>query len=402
MLNLSSSSTLLGRLPAPPQEVDRGRRSPSRKRDVCLLSFEVTQRKLVSRMLSCPAEADVSSGDIHFFFFICKMEKVGEYEIQSVVGSGSFGKAVLVRDKEGRKLIMKLINTRQMNKEDIEEAKKEIQVLSKLVDAPFIVHYRSAFSDIYHGSPHLCIVMDFYSTKLVQLLSLSVPVVFVPTERLAGFGVGETEEILFVSFWVIFFFAGGDLGKLIKERKRQHKPFSEVTLRTWLLQLSLALDYMHSHKILHRDLKPANVFLDENNYIRVGDLGLSKILEFTLQQAKTQCGTPAFMAPELCKGRPYQAPADIWALGCIMIEAATFELPFRGLSFPELNRNICNAPAPKIPAKYSTELRSICDEMLNKDPAKRPTARAILESPCLKVGSWIQQQSACMRATTEA
>lgn len=51
------------------------------------------------------------------------------------------------------------------------------------------------------------------------------------------------------------------------------------------------------------DLKPANVFLDENNFVRVGDLGLSKILDFTLQQAKTMCGTPAFMAPELCKVR---------------------------------------------------------------------------------------------------
>lgn len=268
------------------------------------------------------------------------MEKVGEYEIVSVVGSGSFGKAVLVRDKAGRKLIMKLINTRQMNKEDIEEAKREIQVLSKLVDAPFIVHYRNAFNDTYHGYPHLCIVMDFCE--------------------------------------------GGDMAKLIRERKRQRKYFSEVTLRTWLLQLSIALDYMHKHKILHRDLKPANVFLDESNYIRVGDLGLSKILEFTLQQAKTQCGTPAFMAPELCKGKPYSSAADIWALGCIIIEAATFELPFRGLSFPELNRNICNAPAPKLPERYSSELRSICDKMLSKDPSLRPTAKEILESPCLK------------------
>lgn len=268
------------------------------------------------------------------------MERVGDYQIVSVVGSGSFGKAVLVKDKDGCKLIMKLINTRQMNKDDIEEARREIQVLAKLVDAPFIVNYRNAFNSTYHGCPHLCIVMDFCE--------------------------------------------GGDLGKLIKERKRQHKPFSEVTLRTWLLQLCLALDHMHKHKILHRDLKPANVFLDENNYIRVGDLGLSKILEFTLQQAKTQCGTPAFMAPELCKGKPYQAPADIWALGCIMIEASTFELPFKGLSFPELNRNICNAPAPKVPSKYSPELREICDKMLEKDPAKRPTAREILESPCLK------------------
>ncbi|CDJ64661.1 CMGC kinase, CK2 family, putative [Eimeria necatrix] len=136
------------------------------------------------------------------------MERIGEYEIVSVVGSGSFGKAVLVKDRAGRKLIMKLINTRQMNKEDIEEAKREIQVLSKLVDAPFIVHYRNAFNDTYHGNPHLCIVMDFCE--------------------------------------------GGDMAKLIRERKRQRKPFSEITLRTWLLQLAVALDFMHKHKILHR------------------------------------------------------------------------------------------------------------------------------------------------------
>ena len=52
----------------------------------------------------------------------------------------------------------------------------------------------------------------------------------------------------------------------------------------------------------------------------------------------------ASVAVWLCQGKPYSSAADIWALGCIMIEAATFELPFRGLSFPELNRNICNAP----------------------------------------------------------
>ena len=47
-------------------------------------------------------------------------------------------------------------------------------------------------------------------------------------------------------------FEGGDMAKLIRERKRQRKYFSEVTLRTWLLQLSIALEYMHKHKILHR------------------------------------------------------------------------------------------------------------------------------------------------------
>ncbi|EPR56925.1 CMGC kinase, CK2 family [Toxoplasma gondii TgCatPRC2] len=267
-------------------------------------------------------------------------QKIGDYEIERVVGSGSFGKAVLVKDKNGHRQIMKLINTTRMTPEEVEEAKNEVQVLTKLVDSPFTVSYKGAFASTYLRVPHLCIVMEYC--------------------------------------------AGGDLGKLIKDRKRQGKPFSETTLRTWLLQLTLSLHFMHKHKILHRDLKPANVFLDQDNYIRVGDLGLSKILEFTLQQAKTQCGTPAFMAPELCQGKPYQTPADIWALGCIMVEAATFELPFRGITFPELNRNICHAPAPKLPTRYSLDLRTICESMLAKDPKKRPTTEDILNSPAIR------------------
>ncbi|PFH31570.1 CMGC kinase, CK2 family [Besnoitia besnoiti] len=271
---------------------------------------------------------------------MASQQKIGEYEIERVVGSGSFGKAVLVKDKNGHKSIMKLINTTRMTPQEIEEAKNEVQVLTKLVESPFTVSYKGAFTSTYLRVPHLCIVMEYC--------------------------------------------AGGDLGKLIKDRKKQAKPFSEITLRTWLLQLTLALHFMHKHKILHRDLKPANVFLDRDNYIRVGDLGLSKILEFTLQQVRTQCGTPAFMAPELCQGKPYQTPADIWALGCIMVEAATFELPFRGMTFPELNRNICHAPAPKLPARYSLDLRTICESMLNKDPKKRPTTEDILSSPAIR------------------
>eukprot|EP00070_Physeter_catodon_P037374 XP_028344268.1 serine/threonine-protein kinase Nek11-like [Physeter catodon] len=215
------------------------------------------------------------------------------------------------------------------------------QVLTKLVKAPFIVSYKDAFISNYEHVPHLCIVMEYCE--------------------------------------------GGDLGNLIQERRRLGRFFSEMTLRTWTLQLTLALDFMHKKKILHRDLKPANVFLDKENYIRVGDLGLSKVLEFTLQQAKTQCGTPAFMAPELCQGKPYQAPADIWALGCILVQAGTFELPFKGSNFLELTRNICHAPAPMLPRRYSLELRTLCQTMLNKDPSKRPTTKEILNSPSIRV-----------------
>lgn len=68
----------------------------------------------------------------------------------------------------------------------------------------------------------------------------------------SGGAEGPATDGVRMVFLPSFATLGGDLGKLIKERKRQHKPFSEVTLRTWLLQLCVALDYMHKQKILHR------------------------------------------------------------------------------------------------------------------------------------------------------
>jgi serine/threonine protein kinase len=102
---------------------------------------------------------------------------------------------------------------------------------------------------------------------------------------------------------VMAFCEGGDLSTLIEKRKMRYFPESEVL--SWFLQISLALQYMHEEHILHRDLKTQNIFLTKNNMIKLGDFGIAKVLEGTLEMAKTVIGTPYYMSPELFRNQPY-------------------------------------------------------------------------------------------------
>jgi len=185
---------------------------------------------------------------------------------------------------------------------------------------------------------------------------------------------------------------GGDLRSLIKERIKNKKPFKEKSIKIWLMQLTLALHQMHTQKVLHRDLKPANIFLCKRNHVLVGDFGLSKMLDFTMQIANTYCGTPAYMAPELCCDSLYQKPADIWALGCIIYELATFSLPFQALTLPELYKKIRYEPTPKFPDNYSHELGKLCTAMLVKNPKNRITTTEILKSSYLQEDEYVSRK----------
>ena len=66
--------------------------------------------------------------------------------------------------------------------------------------------------------------------------------------------------------------------------------------------------------MLHRDLKSLNVFLTADGNVKLGDFGVSKLLDATAELAHTRVGTPYFMSPELCEGLPYDAKSDVWAL----------------------------------------------------------------------------------------
>ena len=92
----------------------------------------------------------------------------------------------------------------------------------------------------------------------------------------------------------------------------------------------MALEYVHSRKVLHRDIKTQNVFLTGANTIKLGDFGISKVLESTTSVAMTVVGTPYYMSPEICQSKPYNYTSDVWSLGCILYELCTLQHAFSG------------------------------------------------------------------------
>ena len=171
----------------------------------------------------------------------------------------------------------------------------------------------------------------------------------------------------------------GDLLHRIKAAKTAGSRISEEQIWTWAAQLLQALSYLHSHKIIHRDLKSRNVFLSRSNEVKLGDFGISRILQFTEDLATTNVGTPYYLAPEVCIGKGYDTKADVWSLGCVLYELCTWRRPFEGDSLATIIQNVMNATFEPINEDwYSEELRGCVYSMLRKDPAIRPTADELL------------------------
>jgi len=77
---------------------------------------------------------------------------------------------------------------------------------------------------------------------------------------------------------------------------------------------------------MHRDMKASNVFLTKQEIAKIGDFGISKVLQGTMEAALTVVGTPYYMAPEVCQHKPYTLKSDVWALGCLLYQLITLEV----------------------------------------------------------------------------
>ena len=118
----------------------------------------------------------------------------------------------------------------------------------------------------------------------------------------------------------------GDLHTYLKRQNGKHLPENHI----WkiFIQIVLGVKDLHSQNILHRDLKTLNIFLTITNAIRIGDLGVAKLISSADCFVQSKVGTPYYLSPEVCEDRPYNQKSDIWALGCILYELCTQKHPF--------------------------------------------------------------------------
>lgn len=148
-------------------------------------------------------------------------------------------------------------------------------------------------------------------------------------------------------------------------------------------QIACALHECHcrKQKILHRDIKPANVFIDRNNGFKLGDFGLARVLSTETQLAKTNVGTPYYMAPEQVNELPYNEKCDIWSLGCLLYEMAALAPPFEAANQLALAVKIKAGRVSRLPEQYSEELNQAVRSMLQLDSAKRPSIEDLFKLP---------------------
>ncbi|XP_071466635.1 serine/threonine-protein kinase Nek1 isoform X7 [Marmota flaviventris] len=245
------------------------------------------------------------------------------------IGEGSFGKAILVESTEdGRQYVIKEINISGMSSKEREESRREVAVLANMKH-PNIVQYRESFEE--NGS--LYIVMDYCE--------------------------------------------GGDLFKRINAQKGIL--FQEDQILDWFVQICLALKHVHDRKILHRDIKSQNIFLTKDGTVQLGDFGIARVLNSTVELARTCIGTPYYLSPEICENKPYNNKSDIWALGCVLYEMCTLKHAFEAGNMKNLVLKIISGSFPPVSLHYSYDLRSLLSQLFKRNPRDRPSVNSILE-----------------------
>jgi len=125
------------------------------------------------------------------------------------------------------------------------------------------------------------------------------------------------------------------------------------------------------------------MFLTKEDKIKIGDLGVAKMLNQTANFAHTVVGTPYYLSPELCEEKPYNHKSDIWSLGCVLYELCTLKHPFESNNQGALILKIVRGKYNPISSQYSKDLSNMVDSCLCKDYKKRPSINDILNFPIM-------------------
>ena len=256
---------------------------------------------------------------------------IKDYIIKETLGKGSYGVVYKVQRKNTNNIyVIKQISLNGLSTKEINEVNQEGKILS-LINSDFVVKYYDCFKE----KDNINILMEYCD--------------------------------------------GGDLNDFLNEKRKIGKLLDENLIWQIFIKITIGLADIHKMKILHRDLKTLNIFLKKNLEIKIGDLGVAKILSRN-SFAKTVIGTPYYLSPEICEEKPYNDKSDVWALGCILYELCTFKHPFEAKSQGALILKILNNKPEPIDSRYSSDLNNLIELLLDKEPEKRPTCSEILKN----------------------
>eukprot|EP00049_Salpingoeca_infusionum_P011728 m.205338 g.205338 ORF g.205338 m.205338 type:complete len:1155 (-) comp15015_c0_seq1:244-3708(-) len=249
-----------------------------------------------------------------------------DFELLKVLGTGSYGKVLLVRKvtgvDAGTLYAMKVLKKASIVREkEVAHTRSERNILEAIRQIPFVVHLHYAFQD----DSKLHLVLDYIN--------------------------------------------GGELFTHLSRRRL----FSEQEAGIYIAELVVALNSLHELGIIYRDLKLENVLIDSEGHIVLTDFGLCK--EHVPRQGRSYSyvGTVEYMAPEIIAQSGHSFEVDWWSTGALLFELVTGATPFFDEyddSTKSLSRRI-QTDEPDYPSSFSKPLRALLNGLLQKDPRKR-------------------------------
>lgn len=250
--------------------------------------------------------------------------KIDYYKIGKVIGKGAFGKVNLaIHRLTGKFVALKSINKTFMNDESsLKKVKQEYNILKRARHQNIVRLYES-----FETHSHIVYVMEVCG--------------------------------------------GGDLLTFVRRRRKLKEDNAKFIFK----QIILGLQYVHSKGVLHRDIKLDNILLTSEGDVKICDFGVSKLIQNKMQLQTEQCGTPAYIAPEVFKGKGYFGfQSDLWSAGVVLYAMLFGTVPFKATNMIELQQQIIKLQCSwGTPGEISTGALTMLKKILEVDPNKRLT-----------------------------
>ena len=250
-------------------------------------------------------------------------ERLGKYEIQSVLGKGAMGIVYQGYDPH----IQRTVAIKTVRK-DIVDPELTEQFLARFKNEA------RAAGRLHH--PNIVGIYEYGEDD---------DVAFIAMEYVDGIGLREYLD------------------------RKIHFEFGQLV--NVMVQLLQALEFAHDHGVVHRDIKPANLIMTAKGQLKVADFGIARIDTSELTMVGTVLGTPAYMSPEQCTGRPSDHRSDLFSAAVVFYELLAGEKPFVG-SVEALTHQICQVNARPPSTVTMLPLPTAIDALFEKALAKNP------------------------------